>query len=258
MQRHFCHPRGYPEKNTTQAISQNTRRHSLKYFLDISQNFYKFQACDPTINTRFFSTIHQRINSTKTPGSGAFWYVEVYSYIVSRGKRSRSYTKHSHHHLHRSLNASTPLYPGSSSLNLSASVISSSTYLCLGLFTSYMACLYPSFLPPQTRTIFSLLFSNHTVHMCEPLQNLPTHSIKDIFSHTNSTSDFLFPSSIHLGTRHILRKQFIPKTSRMGLSPNLIHQPTKIDFFQNALEIYTYSGAEWSPKHDVAFRFSLN
>ena len=32
----------------------------------------------------------------------------------------------------------------------------------------------------------------------------------------------------------------------------------KKTFFQNALEIYTYSGAEWCPKHDVAFRFSLN
>ena len=28
-------------------------------------------------------------------------------------------------------------------------------------------------------------------------------------------------------------------------------------FFQNALEIYTYSEAEWCLKHDVAFSFSL-
>ena len=27
----------------------------------------------------------------------------------------------------------------------------------------------------------------------------------------------------------------------------------KKDFFQNAFEIYTYSGAEWCPKHDVVF-----
>ena len=37
-----------------------------------------------------------------------------------------------------------------------------------------------------------------------------------------------------------------------------LHRPTKKDFFQNALEVYTYSGAEWCSKHDVAFRFSLN
>ena len=35
-------------------------------------------------------------------------------------------------------------------------------------------------------------------------------------------------------------------------------QQKKTFFFQNALEFYTYSGAEWCPKHDVAFRFSLN
>ena len=32
----------------------------------------------------------------------------------------------------------------------------------------------------------------------------------------------------------------------------------KNTFFQNSLEIYTYSEAEWCPKHDVVFSFSLN
>ena len=36
------------------------------------------------------------------------------------------------------------------------------------------------------------------------------------------------------------------------------HRQTKNYFFQNALEIYTYSEAEWCPKHDVAFSLSLN
>ena len=37
-----------------------------------------------------------------------------------------------------------------------------------------------------------------------------------------------------------------------------LHWPTKNTFSQNALEFYAYSGAEWCPKHDVAFSFSLN
>ena len=35
-------------------------------------------------------------------------------------------------------------------------------------------------------------------------------------------------------------------------------QQKKYFFFQNALEIYKYSAAEWCPEHDVAFRFSPN
>ena len=36
-----------------------------------------------------------------------------------------------------------------------------------------------------------------------------------------------------------------------------LHWPTKKYFFQNEIEIYTYSGAEWCPKYDVAFSFPL-
>ena len=32
----------------------------------------------------------------------------------------------------------------------------------------------------------------------------------------------------------------------------------KKTFFQGTLEIYTYSEAEWCPKHDGAFSLSLN
>ena len=29
-------------------------------------------------------------------------------------------------------------------------------------------------------------------------------------------------------------------------------------FFKNSVELYTYFGAEWCPKHDVTFSFPLN
>ena len=38
----------------------------------------------------------------------------------------------------------------------------------------------------------------------------------------------------------------------------LVTLANKKHFFQNALEAHTYSGADLGPKHDVAFRFSLN
>ena len=37
-----------------------------------------------------------------------------------------------------------------------------------------------------------------------------------------------------------------------------ITQANKKLLFQNALEVFIYSGAEWCPKHDVTFRFSRN
>ena len=39
---------------------------------------------------------------------------------------------------------------------------------------------------------------------------------------------------------------------------NYTGQQKRTLFFQNTMEIYTCSEAEWCPKHDVAFRFSLN
>ena len=41
----------------------------------------------------------------------------------------------------------------------------------------------------------------------------------------------------------------------------LLHDNTgqkKKHFFSNSLEFFIYSGAEWYPKHDITFRFSIN
>ena len=53
----------------------------------------------------------------------------------------------------------------------------------LGLLTSYKTSLYPTYLPPQTCTLFQSTISAHTVHLYERLQNTPISYNPHFLSH---------------------------------------------------------------------------
>ena len=141
--------------------------------------FINFIHCSLAMHNTFASrsssdTVGHRLSSSQTPCSGAYCYVGIYSFIVSRWKFARSYLIHSWLHSYFSQNLSAVLYSCTSLSYFSASVTGT---------TRYFASVQPPCARPTCRLstyihyITNPLFT-HMLHISKPLQNISINYIE--------------------------------------------------------------------------------